>query len=159
MKRYAIIPAAIIVALGLIGNTEANDDVKAKQKVCMAKCDAAAKMIIEEGMAKAICAINDKNGKFVDGPIFVYMMNMDAVMMAHPIAPSLIGKNLSGVVLKDKQGKEHPMMLVNVAKNKGAGWVRYMWPKPGEKNPSEKTVYILRVEGTNVFVAAGFYAD
>ena len=46
MKRYAIIPAAIIVALGLIGNTEANDDVKAKQKVCMAKCDAAAKMIM-----------------------------------------------------------------------------------------------------------------
>ena len=55
------------------------------------------------GAANALCEISKKNGRFMNGSIFVYMMNMDAVMMAHPIVPSLIGKNLSGVVLKDKQ--------------------------------------------------------
>ncbi len=157
MKRIAIIFCVLWLAIGFIDIANAN--YKANQETCVAMCNAAAKMILEDGMANALCEISNKNGRFVRGSIFVYMMNMDAVMMAHPIVPSLIGKNLSGVVLKDKKGKEHPMMLVNVAKNKGAGWVRYMWPKPGENEPSEKTVYILKVEGTNVFLAACFYAD
>ncbi len=132
---------------------------EAKEKECVAKCEAAAKMIKEDGLAEAICEINDKEGGFAGGDIYVYMMNMDAVMMAHPVVPSLIGKNLSGVVLKDRDGKEHPMMVVNFAKNIGAGWIEYMWTKPGEKKPSPKACYILKVEGTNVLLAAGFYKD
>lgn len=134
-------------------------DIEANKKECQAKCEAAAEMIKTQGMAAAICEINQKTGQFVNGEIFVYMMNMDAVMMAHPMAPALIGKNLTGVVLKDKDGKEHPMMLVNFAKNPGAGWLSYMWPKPGTQIPVEKMCYILKVPDTNVFLVAGFYKE
>jgi signal transduction histidine kinase len=79
--------------------------------------------------------------------------------MAHPLVPSLIGNNLSGLVLKDRHGREQPMMLVNFVKNHGAGWLSYMWPKPGAKEPSEKMCYLLKVPDTNVFLVAGFCMD
>jgi len=134
-------------------------DVDTFKKDCISKCEAAAAMIKTQGMAEAVCEINNKTGQFVKGEIYVYMMNMDAVMMAHPMVPSLIGKNLSGLVLKDKHGKEHPMMLVNFIKNQGSGWLSYMWPKPGAEKPSEKMCYLLKVPDTNVFLVAGFYMD
>ena len=47
--------------------------------------------------------------------------------------------------------------FINVAKGKGAGWVDYMWPKPGEKKPSLKTTYVYKVPGESVIMAAGIY--
>ncbi len=157
MKKFWMI--TMVLVFGYCLKAGASPDVGALREETRAKCEAAAAMIGERGMAAALCEINKKDGSFANGGTFVYMMNMDAVMMAHPMVPSLIGKNLSEVVLKDKNGKEHPMMLVNFARNKGAGWVSYMWPKPGEKTLSEKICYILKVAETNVFVASGFYKN
>ncbi len=134
-------------------------DIDTLKKECKSKCEAAAAMINTRGMAEAVCEINNPTGQFVNGEIYVYMMNMDAVMMAHPLAPSLIGKNLSGLVLKDIHGQEQPMMLVNFVKKQGAGWLSYMWPKPGASKPSEKICYLLKVPDTNVFLVAGFYRN
>jgi signal transduction histidine kinase len=47
--------------------------------------------------------------------------------------------------------------MVDVAKDKGEGWVEYMYPKPGEDAPSKKISYIYRVPGQNLFVGAGIY--
>lgn len=134
-------------------------DSETSKAECQAKCHAAAQMISTQGMAAAICEVSNPRGRFVSGEIFVYMMNLDGVMMAHPMAPALIGRNLSRVVLKDKHGQAHPMMLVNFAKTQGVGWLSYMWPKPGAKTPSEKMCYLLKVPDTNVFLVAGFYKD
>lgn len=155
-KMRILLWAGLLVGMLFI---KAEADIEANKRECQAKCEAAAEMIKTQGLAPAICEINRKTGRFVNGQIFVYMMNMDAVMMAHPMVPDLIGKNLSGVVLKDKAGKSHPMMLVNLAKNNGAGWVSYMWPKPGTQTPAEKMCFVLKVPDTNVFLVAGFYKD
>ena len=137
----------------------ADADVAMLKNECQATCMAAAEMVKTQGIAAAMCEINNRSGQFVKGDIYVYMMNMDAVMMAHPMVPTLIGKNLSGMVLKDIHGKEQPMMLVNFAKDRGAGWISYMWPKPGTKKAVEKMCYILKVPDTNVFVVAGFFVE
>jgi len=157
MQNLRILLWVGLLVFSFAGSPSADTD--ALKKECLSKCEAASAMIKTQGIAKAICEINDKTGQFVNGEICVYMMNMDAVMMAHPLVPSLIGINLSGSVLKDKHGKEHPMMLVNFVKNQGAGWLSYMWPKPGAKKPSEKMCYLLKVPDTNVFLVAGFYKD
>ena len=45
--------------------------------------------------------------------------------------------------------------------DKETGWIDYMWPKPGETEPSAKTAYIRKVTvGPDVFyVGAGLYPD
>lgn len=134
-------------------------DIDSSKAECQAKCRAAAELIQTGGMAEAVCEISKRRGRFVNGEIFVYMMNMDGVMLAHPMVPALIGENLSGVVLKDRQGRPQPMMLVNFAKSHDSGWLSYLWPRPGTDKPSEKMCYVLKVPGTNVFLVSGFYPE
>jgi signal transduction histidine kinase len=48
---------------------------------------------------------------------------------------------------------------VDFVKNRRAGWLSYLWPKPGAEKPSEKICYLLKVPDTNVFLVAGFYIN
>jgi hypothetical protein len=43
--------------------------------------------------------------------------------------------------------------------NKGAGWVDYMFPKPGKTQPSHKWSYVKRfkTEGLTGLIGAGFF--
>ena len=45
--------------------------------------------------------------------------------------------------------------------NKGAGWVEFWWPKPGEKVQSRKLGYVKKavVNGKKYFVGSGYYPD
>lgn len=47
--------------------------------------------------------------------------------------------------------------FINIAKEKGEGWVSYWWPKPGEKKPASKVTYVYKVPGANYLMAAGVY--
>ncbi len=42
-----------------------------------------------------------------------------------------------------------------------AGWIDYMWPKPGETNPSKKLSYVRKVTLGNddFYVGTGLYLD
>ncbi len=107
----------------------------------------------------AIEKIGDKQGPFVWKDTYVFLMDLEGNMLAHPMKPELTEKgSLLGVPDKNK---ENPKMLfaefVEVARDQEEGWVSYMWPKPGEEKPSEKVTYIYRVPGTDMFTAAGVY--
>lgn len=155
MKKFCM---AIVTVLGVLLLSSAGYcDYEADKKTCVALCNAAAEMIENEGVASAICEINQKDGKFVNGQIYVFLETMDAVFLAHPMKQNLIGKNLSKLPFKDKNGRVFYNAFTDLARTKGSGWVDYMWPKPGEKTPSEKSTYILKVEGTDLIVGAGCY--
>jgi signal transduction histidine kinase len=102
-------------------------------------------------------SIGDENGPFVWKDTYVFLMNMDGKMLAHPITPELTERD-DLLVVKDKAGKPLFLEFVEVAASKkAAGWVRYWWPKPGQENPAPKNTYILRVPGSQYFVGAGIY--
>ena len=44
---------------------------------------------------------------------------------------------------------------------KGSGWVDYMFPKPGQTQPSHKWTYVKRVaiDGVPGLIGAGFYPE
>jgi hypothetical protein len=122
----------------------------------MAKCMEAAKMIQEKGIDSAKLAIGDKKGPFVWKDTYVFLMDMDAKMIAHPIKPELTEKG-SLVNVKDTAGKPLFLEFVELANSKGKGWVDYMWPKPSQEKPAPKSSYIYRVPGTQYLVGAGIY--
>jgi hypothetical protein len=128
----------------------------ATKEEVVAKCEAAANLIQEKGVEMASQAIGNKEGPFVWKDTYVFLMDLDGKMIAHPIKPELTEKdNLLQVA--DTDGKPLFVEFVQVAGNKGEGWVDYMWPKPGEEKPVAKSSYIQRVKGTPYFVGAGIY--
>ncbi|OQX28127.1 MAG: hypothetical protein BWK80_01590 [Desulfobacteraceae bacterium IS3] len=152
MKKFAIIAVAVVFAFVMAGNVFADEE--ALKKECVAKCEAAAKLVKEKGLDAAKAEISKKDGPFVSANTYVYLQKMDGTMEAHPMNAALIGKNMAAV--KDVNGKEFFKEFINIAKGAGSGWVDYMWPKPGEEKPSQKNSYVLKVDD-NCFVGAGYY--
>lgn len=154
MRRFAIMTIFFILVAGITtiawGQSATTDEV-------IQKCSAAANMIRDDGIKQAITEIGKKDGKFVWKDTYVFLMDMDGKMLAHPIKPQLTERDTL-LQVKDTQGKPLFVDFVRVANSKkGAGWVDYMWPKPGQDTPAQKSSYILRVDGTQYFVGAGIY--
>ena len=128
----------------------------ATKEEVIAKTEAAGKLVQEKGVEVASQTIGDKEGPFVWKDTYVFLMDLDGKMIAHPIKPELTERDTL-VEVKDTDGKPLFVDFIQVAGNKGSGWVDYMWPKPGEEKPMAKSTYIYRVEGTPYFVGAGIY--
>ena len=124
---------------------------------CVTKCKEAAMYIQSKGLDAAIKEIGNRNGQFVwnDGINYVFLMDLDARMLAHPIKPGLTKvKNL--IETKDVNGTLFNVDMIEAAK-KGKGWTKYVWPIPGMDVEKPKHTFIYRVPNTDYFVAAGFY--
>jgi cytochrome c len=63
--------------------------------------------------------------------------------------------------VKDATGKHFVTAFIDTVKASGSGWVDYMWPKPGETQPSRKWTYVkaATVDGVPALVGAGFYPE
>jgi cytochrome c len=128
----------------------------ATKEECVMKCHEAAALINSKGLDEAIKEIGDPKGPFVWKDSYVFLMNMDGKMLAHPMQPELT-KLQHCLLITDPTDKALFVSFVNLAKTVGHGWVEYMWPKPGHKSPSKKITYIYRVPGKDLFVGAGVY--
>ncbi len=131
---------------------------KATKEECEAKVKEAIQMVKSDGLDATLKKIQDKNGPFVWKDSYVFALTTtNATVLAHPMLPGHVGKSL--MAAKDVTGKMFFVEFINVAKNKGSGWVQYQWPKPGEKKPSLKHTYIMKVPGQDVMFGAGVYAE
>ena len=111
-------------------------------------------LVRSEGQEAALAAINDPKGPFVKGSLYVMAYDIkDAKLLAHPINPKLIGKDLLNV--PDTDGKFFRKEILEVAKTKGEGWVNYSYQNPETKAVEQKTTYVRRVD--DLILAAGIY--
>jgi signal transduction histidine kinase len=155
MKKAAVLTLALLFGLFLAADAVAAET--GTKDECMAKSKEAAKMINEKGLDAASKEISNKQGKFVWKDTYVFLMDLDGKMLAHPMSPALIGKNVLDMKDKGDPGKYLFKDFVSVAKGKGEGWVDYMWANPGDPKPRKKITYIYRVPGKDLFVGAGIY--
>ncbi len=92
-----------------------------------------------------------------DGSNYYWINDMDPKMVMHPIKPALDGKDLSG--FKDPAGKKLFVEFVNTVKKDGAGFVPYLWPKPGSDQPVEKLSYVKGFKPWGWIIGSGIYID
>jgi methyl-accepting chemotaxis protein len=92
-----------------------------------------------------------------DGKDYFWINDMNPRMIMHPIKPSLNGKDLSS--FKDPNGKHLFNEFVKVCREKGEGFVDYMWPKPGHDKPVAKLSYVKLFKPWNWVVGTGVYLD
>jgi methyl-accepting chemotaxis protein len=74
------------------------------------------------------------------GAEYFWINDMTPRMVMHPIKPELDGKELAGMA--DPTGKHLLVEFVEVAKRDGAGFVDYLWPKPGSEEPVAKISHV-----------------
>ncbi len=126
--------------------------------LCKDKAKAAA-AILEKGGDRALAKLKDPNGefRFSNGEGYVWVHNLDGVMVMHPIKPSLDGKGL--LDMRDVNGVYLFVAMNEVVEENGEGWVPYAWPKPGEKVSSPKVSYVVLVrhDDNNYVAGSGMY--
>ncbi|WP_350333306.1 methyl-accepting chemotaxis protein [Coralliovum pocilloporae] len=88
---------------------------------------------------------------------YLWIHDLNQVMLMHPIKPKLEGQNLTE--LKDANGKFLFQEFNKVVKAEGGGIVDYMWPKPGQENPSLKLSYVAYFEPWDMVIGTGAYLD
>ncbi|MGD9330120.1 MAG: methyl-accepting chemotaxis protein [Desulfobacterales bacterium] len=88
---------------------------------------------------------------------YFWINDMTPRMIMHPIKPQLNGKDISGV--KDPNGKFLFLEMVKVCQKDGAGFVDYMWPKPGVDEPQPKISYVKLFPQWQWIIGSGIYID
>jgi len=156
LKKLVLGCMVLIVFSGI--GTVAFAEESATRAEVIEMCKAAGEMLLQDKDA-AIAEIGNKNGKFVWKNTYVFLMNMDGRMLAHPMIPQLTEKeNLLDVTDKNpKNPKKIFVEFIDIAQKNGDGWLWYMWPKPNDRTPVDKFTYIHRVGHTDMFVGAGIY--
>ncbi|XVK05335.1 cache domain-containing protein [Maridesulfovibrio sp. FT414] len=91
-----------------------------------------------------------------DGNYF-WVNDLDAVMVMHPVSPTLNGKNMSE--FKDTKGKSLFKEMVSTAKENGEGTVEYWWGKPGKAGDYPKLSFVKLFKPWNWIIGMGVYMD
>ncbi len=114
--------------------------------------DDAVALIEKQGEA-AYPLLRDPKGPFIVKDAYVFVITPEGVELVNPAFPTLEGQNLFEV--KDTQGKPLIREIVKTAQTSGAGWVDYMWPKPGDSVSTQKSAYVRKLAIGSAWVVVG----
>ena len=92
-----------------------------------------------------------------EGKDYFFIIDARAQMIMHPINPALDGKDQSD--FRDPKGKALFAEMASVCRDKGQGFVDYLWPKPGAAEPVAKLSYVQLFKEWGWIVGTGIYVD
>jgi methyl-accepting chemotaxis protein len=75
----------------------------------------------------------------------------------HPYKPELMGRYAGD--MKDPGGTRLFAEMARVCMSKGAGFVDYIWDKPGESRPVPKISYVKMTGEWKWIIGTGIYVD
>ena len=116
--------------------------------------EAAGKLSREEAQTAALALIKQLR---YEGKEYFWLNDMRPYMVMHPYKPELDGKDLSQV--KDPAGKRLFVEFVDKVRKDGAGFVNYLWPKPGLDKPVRKVSYVKGFAPWEWLIGSGIYLD
>ena len=153
---FLILVGVLVLSSPVVSSSSELQSEEAKQT--MALVDQAASLLQSKG-TEAFTEFRKKDSKWLKDDTYIFVHNMNGIVLFHPINPELEGKSM--IDWKDVNGKAANQEMIETAKTQGSGWIDYMWPKPGESEPSKKMTYIKKVKvGEKTFiVGSGFYTD
>ncbi len=80
----------------------------------------------------------------------------DGVVVMHPIKPEMDGKSMADT--KDANGL-YVFREIAAAGKRGAGFIQYLWPKPGAQAPQPKLSYVASFQPWDWIFTTGMYLD
>jgi methyl-accepting chemotaxis protein len=88
---------------------------------------------------------------------YFWINDMQPRMIMHPTNPKLDGTDLSQNA--DPNGKRLFIAFIETVKREGAGFVDYLWPKPGHEHPVAKVSYVMGFAPWEWIIGSGIYLD
>ncbi|NHZ63156.1 cache domain-containing protein [Massilia genomosp. 1] len=126
------------------------------EKDAIAMVERGAALIMVKGKDELVKKINAKDKDFFQGELYLHMRDLQTgIVLAHPINPSIVGKDLIDV--PDASGKKYRRDILNLSQSKGKGWIDYQYQNPTNGKIEPKTAYIQRVD--DVILEAGIYKN
>ncbi len=108
----------------------------------------------KHGRKALFTEINNPQGAFCQGDLYVFAYDRSMTVLAHPVKPELIGKNL--LDKKDRaEGKYFSKEIQHVARTHGTGWVDYEYENPATGRIEPKTTYVESAD--DLIICAGAY--
>jgi signal transduction histidine kinase len=105
------------------------------------------------GKEETLARIADPKGPFIDGERYIFALDLEGKLLAHPFSKKLVGRNLKD--LRDSVGSCFIRKLLAKASKRGYGFVDYIWPVPSAEEERIKTVFFERVDG--MVLCSGYY--
>ena len=92
-----------------------------------------------------------------DGANYLWIQDLDARMVMHPMKPELNGKPMGQE--KDVSGKYFFSEMSRSCREQGRGCVQYLWPKPGGEKPVAKLSCVELFKPWGWVIGTGIYID
>ena len=151
MKKLSVKGVTLIAAAAvLISSIALYAATKGEAQAMTKKVEAFYK---SNGREKTFAAVQKDKGQFEKGEIYVYIFDMNAVVLAHPKLPSWVGKSFMN--LKDADGKLFIKEAIDILKTKNECWIDYKWNNPETKKIGLKHGYFLKVD--NFILSCGIW--
>lgn len=146
MNSVIKLTTAILLVTGLGSIAAAADRGSAEE--AKALLDKATSHIKSAGSQQALADFTNDKASFTNRDLYIFCFGeADGRWTAHGANKALIGRDL--MVVKDANGKQMGIEMVDVVKSKGEGWVDYMWPNPETKKIEAKSS-LVRLIGDQV---------
>ncbi len=133
--------------LGMLGGAIAGEKEDAAQLV-----NEAVATVTKDKLA-GIAEIGNAKGRFVKGELYVFAYDLSGTMVAHPINPKLVGKNLLEV--PDAGGKMFRQEIIDGVKRSGVATVDYKYKNPKSGTIEDKVTHCKKA--ADLAVCAGYY--
>ena len=86
---------------------------------------------------------------------YIFISDLEAKMVMHPVKPELNGKDMSAYL--DPNGKKLFVEFAEICKKDGDGYVYYVWDKKGKE--TNKVSYVKLQKDWNWVIGTGVYLD
>ncbi len=115
--------------------------------------------LIEDQGSAALLTLQSKTSGFSFKDYYVFAFDEDGIERVSPAQPELVGQNVFD--LKGPDGKVSSLEIVKKLETKDAGWVDYMWAKPGTTRQVRKSSYVTKTKlgDKTLYVGCGVYLD
>jgi hypothetical protein len=135
-----------------------NPDRPTPPSAIIAKVNEACALLAKEGPA-AFPKFCGKGSPFIYEGTYIAVQDLNSgETYVHPIQHKLVGQKLKSQ--KDAKGKPVFVIMSDLVREKGEGWVEYYWPKPGTQEIVHKISFVKKctmANGAEVVVISGLY--
>jgi len=136
LTRIAVAALVLLIGAALTPARAAGTPDEAK-----ALAEKAAALVAAEG-EKAFAKFDDPNGGFVQGDLYVVVLDSKGVDLAN-VNPKMVGVNMWDV--KDPDGVPFTQNILKLAASSETGWVSYKFTNPATKKIEPKKAWIHKV--------------
>lgn len=111
----------------------------------------ACQLVEKEGI-RAFQKFRGKGSKFIFAGTYLWVNDLRGKVLMHPLKPGM--ENHNCIALTDSNGKHFILEMINIAKERGDGWVDYTWIMPHTYEQFLKLTYVKKCvcNGTEVFI-------